>query len=159
MTKMRYHVLLLPGVACCRFWRVLQGYIYWPLKTAIISRLWKIKCGAGVRFFGKTIVRAYDCGAIEIGRNVIFNSRVSTNLVGLIGPTILCANKGAMIRIGVESGFSSVVINSKVLVTIGNNVVIGSGSVVTHDIPDNVVAAGNPCRVIRPITDKDKIMR
>lgn len=41
-------------------------------------------------------------------------------------------------------------------VTIGNNVVIGSGSVVTKDIPDNCIAAGNPCRVIRPITDKDK---
>ena len=41
-------------------------------------------------------------------------------------------------------------------VTIGNNVVIGSGSVVTKDIPDNVVAVGNPCKVIRPITDKDK---
>ena len=42
-------------------------------------------------------------------------------------------------------------------VTIGNNVVIGSGSVVTKDIPDNVVAAGNPCRVLRPITEKDKL--
>lgn len=41
-------------------------------------------------------------------------------------------------------------------VTIGSNVVIGSGSVVTRDIPDNVVAAGNPCRVIRPITEEDK---
>lgn len=34
-------------------------------------------------------------------------------------------------------------------VTIGDNVVIGAGSVVTRDIPDNVVAYGNPCRVIR----------
>ncbi len=41
-------------------------------------------------------------------------------------------------------------------VTIGDNVVIGAGSVVTKDIPENVVAAGNPCRVIRQITDKDK---
>ena len=41
-------------------------------------------------------------------------------------------------------------------VTIGSNVVIGAGSVVTHDIPDNVVAAGNPCRVLRPIGDKDR---
>lgn len=40
-------------------------------------------------------------------------------------------------------------------VTIGSNVVIGSGSVVTKDIPDNVVAAGNPCRVIRVITEED----
>ena len=34
-------------------------------------------------------------------------------------------------------------------VTIGNNVVIGAGSVVTKDIPDNVIAYGNPCRIIR----------
>lgn len=34
-------------------------------------------------------------------------------------------------------------------VTIGNNVVIGAGSVVTKDIPDNMIAAGNPCKVIR----------
>ena len=36
-------------------------------------------------------------------------------------------------------------------VTIGDNVVIGGGSVVTRDIPGGVVAAGNPCRVIRPV--------
>lgn len=40
-------------------------------------------------------------------------------------------------------------------VTIGNNVVIGSGSVVTKDIPDGVVAAGNPCKVLRKITEED----
>lgn len=40
-------------------------------------------------------------------------------------------------------------------VTIGSNTVIGAGSVVTHDIPDNVVAAGNPCRVLRSVTEKD----
>ena len=34
-------------------------------------------------------------------------------------------------------------------VTIGDNVVIGAGSVVTKDIPDNIVACGNPCRVMR----------
>lgn len=38
-------------------------------------------------------------------------------------------------------------------VTIGDNTVIGAGSVVTKDIPANVVAAGNPCRVIRKIAD------
>ena len=41
-------------------------------------------------------------------------------------------------------------------VTIGSNVVIGAGSVVTKDIPDNCDAYGNPCRVIRPITEADK---
>lgn len=42
-------------------------------------------------------------------------------------------------------------------VTIGDNVVIGAGSVVVKDIPSGVVAAGNPCKVIRKITDKDKL--
>ena len=41
-------------------------------------------------------------------------------------------------------------------VTIGSDVVIGAGSVVTRDIPDHVVAAGNPCRVLREITDADR---
>lgn len=40
-------------------------------------------------------------------------------------------------------------------VTIGSNVVIGAGSVVAGDIPDNVVAFGNPCKVYRPITEED----
>ena len=41
-------------------------------------------------------------------------------------------------------------------VHIGDNVVIGAGSVVTKDIPDWSIAAGNPCKVIRKITDDDK---
>lgn len=48
----------------------------------------------------------------------------------------------------------NVVINPGV--TIGSNVIIGSGAVVTKDIPDGVVAAGNPCRVIREITEEDE---
>lgn len=41
-------------------------------------------------------------------------------------------------------------------VTIGDNSVIGAGSVVTKDIPENVVAVGNPCRVLRKIGEKDR---
>ena len=41
-------------------------------------------------------------------------------------------------------------------VTIGDNVVIGAGSIVTKDIPDNVVAVGNPCRVMRPVGEHDR---
>lgn len=41
-------------------------------------------------------------------------------------------------------------------VTIGEGTVIGAGSVVTKDIPSNVIAAGNPCRVLRQITEEDK---
>ena len=41
-------------------------------------------------------------------------------------------------------------------VTIGDNVVIGAGSIVTHDLPSDVVAAGNPCRVLRPVGERDR---
>lgn len=41
-------------------------------------------------------------------------------------------------------------------ITIGDNSVIGAGSVVTRDIPANVVAVGNPCRVLRPISEHDR---
>ena len=41
-------------------------------------------------------------------------------------------------------------------VTIGDNSIVGTGSVVTRDIPANVIAAGNPCRVLRPITEADR---
>lgn len=41
-------------------------------------------------------------------------------------------------------------------VTIGDNCVIGGGSVVTKDIPADSIAVGNPCRVVRKITDEDK---
>ena len=44
-------------------------------------------------------------------------------------------------------------------VAIGSGSVIGAGSVVTRDIPPGVVAAGNPCRVLRPITEADRIPR
>lgn len=42
-------------------------------------------------------------------------------------------------------------------VTIGDNTVVGAGSVVTKDLPANVVAVGNPCRVLREINDRDKV--
>jgi len=48
--------------------------------------------------------------------------------------------------------------NSVILpgVTIGDNTVIGAGSIVTRDVPANVVAVGNPCRVMREISDRDR---
>ena len=63
---------------------------------------------------------------------------------------------GISIRVGSNVWIGgSVVVNPGV--TIGSNVVIGSGSVITKDIPSNVVAAGNPCKVIREITNEDKL--
>ncbi len=41
-------------------------------------------------------------------------------------------------------------------IIIGDNVIVGAGSVVTKDLPDNVVAVGNPCRVLREVSDHDR---
>ena len=41
-------------------------------------------------------------------------------------------------------------------INIGDDVVIGAGSIVTKDIPSGVIAVGNPCKVIRKITEQDK---
>jgi len=41
-------------------------------------------------------------------------------------------------------------------ITIGDNVVVGAGSIVTKDLPDNVVAVGNPCHVLRPVSAHDR---
>lgn len=42
-------------------------------------------------------------------------------------------------------------------ITVGDNVVIGAGSIVTKDIPSNVIAVGNPCRVLREVNEHDKV--
>lgn len=42
-------------------------------------------------------------------------------------------------------------------ITIGDNVVVGAGSIVTKDIPSNVVAVGNPCRVLREVNEHDRV--
>lgn len=42
-------------------------------------------------------------------------------------------------------------------ITIGDNVVVGAGSVVTKDLPSNVIAVGNPCRVLREVNEQDRV--
>ena len=59
-------------------------------------------------------------------------------------------------KTGVETNLEY---SAPVTIGIGNNVVIGAGSVVTKDIPDGYLAFGNPCRVVRPITDADRMSR
>lgn len=100
-----------------------------------------------------------DCGQITVGNNTLLGPNVSM----YSGNHALDAEEriaGALIpkpiTIGdrVWIGGGSTILGG---VTIGNDVVIGAGSVVTKDIPSGVVAAGNPCKVIRKITEKDKV--
>ena len=112
---------------------------------------------------GENFYANYDCIIIDvckvkIGKNVMFGPRVSVFTAGHpidadVRNTFLEFGKPITIGDNVWIG-GNTVINCGV--TIGNNVVIGSGSVVTKDIPDNVIAVGNPCRVLREITNEDK---
>ena len=62
-------------------------------------------------------------------------------------------NKDVHIGEGAWIGAGTVIVPG---VTIGAGAVIGAGSVVTKDIPDDVVAVGNPCRVLRKIGERDR---
>ena len=106
--------------------------------------------------FGCTLL---DCGQITIGDNTLLGPNVSAysgnhsldsaeRIAGALIPKPITIGNRVWIGGGctILSG-----------VTIGDDTVIGAGSVVTHDIPSGVLAAGNPCRVLRKITDKDKV--
>lgn len=105
--------------------------------------------------FNLTLV---DDTHIYVGSNTMFGPNVTLATAGHpIEPAL--REKGyqynAPIRIGKNCWLGAGVI---VLpgVTIGDNTVIGAGSVVTRDIPSDVVAVGSPCRVLRPIGEHDK---
>ena len=87
-----------------------------------------------VRIQGNVIIRTRFKGEIKLGKNVILNSAPKTNLVGLLGPTILDTCGGGKIEFGDYSGASSVVISSHSGVTIGKYVKIGGNvRIFDHD--------------------------
>lgn len=112
----------------------------------------------GKHFYANTGLLILDEAPVTIGDHVFIAPRVciytATHPIdaGVRNLELECA-KAVTIGSNVWIG-GNVVINPGV--RIGSNVVIGSGSVVTRDIPDGVVAAGNPCKVIRKITEDDK---
>ena len=123
------------------------------------------RCDYGSNIYiGDDFYANYDCIIIDvcdvtIGNNVYLAPRVQ---IYTASHPIDAAVRNMNVEYGkpVTIGNSVWVGGNTVInpgVTIGDNVVIGSGSVVTKDIPSNVVAAGNPCRVLREITDEDKI--
>lgn len=97
-----------------------------------------------------------DDGLIHIGKGVLFGPSVNVATVGHpINPAMREYMYAAPVTIGDNCwiGAGATICPG---VTIGRNSVIGAGSVVIEDVPENVVAAGNPCRVIRPIGERDK---
>lgn len=97
-----------------------------------------------------------DCD-IFVGKNVLFGPNVTVSAgTHPIHPEL--RSKQAQYNIPIHIGNNVWIgANSVILpgVNIGDNSVIGAGSVVTGDIPSNVVAVGNPCRVLREINEND----
>ena len=114
--------------------------------------------------FGKNVYANFnltlvDDGEIYIGSHCMIGPNVTIATAGHpVEPEL--RRKGIQfnmpVRIGenVWIGAGAVVVPG---VTIGDNSVIGAGSVVTRDIPANVVAVGNPCRILREIGERDRM--
>lgn len=112
----------------------------------------------GENFFANYNLTVLDVGLVRIGNNAQIAPNVSIYTAGHpVHPD--SRNSGYEYGIAVTIGNNVWIGGNAVImpgVTIGDNVVIGAGSIVTRDLPSNVIAAGNPCRVIREITDADR---
>lgn len=112
----------------------------------------------GDNFYSNYNLTILDVARVKIGSNVFLAPNVS---IYTAGHPVHYEARNSMYEYGiaVTVGDNCWIGGNTVIcpgVSIGSGVVIGAGSVVTRDIPDNVIACGNPCRVIRPITDEDK---
>lgn len=113
--------------------------------------------GSGI--YANSNLTLVDDGHIYVGDQVMFGPNVIVATAGHpVDPEL--RSRGLQfnndVRIGANAwiGAGAVIMPG---VRIGANSVIGAGAVVTKDIPDGVVAAGNPCRVLRPVSERDRI--
>ena len=112
---------------------------------------------------GKNFFANYNCTIIDVAKVTIGdNCQMAPNVaIYTAGHPLHPVSRNSMYEYGISVSIGDNVWiggNTVILpgVHIGSNTVIGAGSVVTKDIPDWVVAAGNPCRVIKQITEEDK---
>lgn len=146
-----------------RRWELLQAmfaeigegcYIEPPLHSNFGGR----HCHFGKHVYANFNLTLVDDTDIYVGDGTMFAPNV---IVATAGHPILPALRAtafqynAAVHIGKNCwiGAGAVIVPG---VTIGDNTVIGAGSVVTRDIPANVVAVGNPCRVMREIGERDR---
>lgn len=122
----------------------------------------------GEDFFSNFNLVVLDCAPVRIGKQCFIGPNVT--IVTPVHPFLACDRNMRWAPDGTKFDYEyarpitigdNVWLASNVVVcggvTIGHDTVIGAGSVVTRDIPAGVLAAGNPCRVIRPLTEKDKM--
>ncbi len=122
----------------------------------------------GEDFFSNFNLVILDCAPVKIGRQCFFGPNVT--IATPVHPMLACDRNMRRAEDGTYFDYEyarpitiedNVWLASNVVVcggvTIGHDTVIGAGSVVTKSIPSGVFAAGNPCKVIRPLTEKDKM--
>jgi len=113
----------------------------------------------GENFYANYNLLILDCAPVRVGDNAFFAPNVSIYTAGHpvhFEPRNQQLEHAAAVTIGDNVWLGgNAVINPGV--SIGDNSVVGAGSVVTRSIPANVVAVGNPCRVLRAITGEDKV--
>jgi len=111
----------------------------------------------GDNFFANYNLIILDVAKVTIGNNVFIAPNVAIYTAGHpVHPT--ARNSMYEYGIPIDIGDNCWIGGNVVIcpgVKIGSGSVIGAGSVVTKDVPENVIAAGNPCRVLRKITEED----
>lgn len=140
----------------------IYGFIYGVFPKFYIRHLNKIgaKIGKGTMFYGQVTIDETVPNLIEIGSKCVLTNGVTIlthdwiypilqRKYGSI-PDVFGASKKVIIGDSVYIGTNAIILKG---VTIGSYVIIGAGSIVTHSIPDNCVAAGNPCKVISSLDD------
>lgn len=114
-----------------------------------------VSVGKGTQFFGLVKIDVTRPCLVEIGKNCVLlnGSAILTHgydwaILREKYGEMLCSSGKVVLEENVFIGINAVILKG---VRIGKNTIIGAGSVVTHDIPANTVAVGNPCRVIMSI--------
>lgn len=112
----------------------------------------------GDNFYANFNLVIVDDIEVYIGDNVMIAPNVTISPTGHpVDPETRITGKQFSIPVTIEDnvwiGANSVILPG---IKIGKNSVVGAGSVVTKDVPENVVAVGNPCRVLREINERDK---
>ena len=129
-----------------------------PVITAPFYCDYGINTSVGRNFYTNHNVTILDCTKVTFGDNVF----IAPNCVfSTAGHAIDSEQRGRGLEIALPITVGDNVwigANVTVLpgVTIGSNTIIGAGSVVNKDIPEGVIAVGNPCKVMRKITEEDK---
>ena len=113
--------------------------------------------------FGKNVYANFNLTLVDdthiyVGDNTMFGPNVT---VATAGHPILpeLRERGYQYNAPVHIGKNCWIGAGAIIlpgITLGDNVVVGAGSVVTGDLPSNVVAAGNPCRILREVSERDK---